>query len=332
MRSLDGAIDELERIDVSELSDGELHHLVLQDLEVMSRLAAVRARHVAEWNARRIWASDGSKAGWGRLARECSLTAATAKTEIFRSERLRSMPATANAFEEGKLTVDQVDLLTSACQPAITTVLERDEQVLVDEVRALRLPDAKRLVDYWIEAAFDAVGKDRLRPNPDGRHLSAVRTFNGNVDVQGRLDPIAGTEFLTELTSIEQELFEADWAAARAEHGANALPSHLPRTAAQRRADAQVQMARNSRACRQGAYRQPRPLLTVHTGLGSLYRMCELADGTVVSPSQVFPLLTEADVERIVFDSPSRVLDVGVRQRFFTGALRRAIEVRDRHC
>ena len=46
----------------------------------------------------------------------------------------------------------------------------------------------------------------------------------------------------------------------------------------------------------------------------------------------MFPLLTEADVERIVFDSPSRVIDVGVRQRFFTGALRRAIEVRDRHC
>ena len=33
-----------------------------------------------------------------------------------------------------------------------------------------------------------------------------------------------------------------------------------------------------------------------------------------------------------MFDGPSRVIDVGVRQRFFTGALRRAIEVRDRHC
>jgi hypothetical protein len=60
--------------------------------------------------------------------------------------------------------------------------------------------------------------------------------------------------------------------------------------------------------------------------------MCELADGTVVSPSQVFPLLTSADIERIVFDGPSRVIDVGVRTRFFTGALRRALEVRDRHC
>jgi hypothetical protein len=52
----------------------------------------------------------------------------------------------------------------------------------------------------------------------------------------------------------------------------------------------------------------------------------------VISPSQAAPRLTDADIERIVFDSPSRVIDVGVRERFFTGALRRAIIARDRHC
>ncbi len=41
--------------------------------------------------------------------------------------------------------------------------------------------------------------------------------------------------------------------------------------------------------------------------------------------------LDDADLERIVFDGPDRVLSVSTRRRF-TGALRRAIEVRDRHC
>ncbi len=36
--------------------------------------------------------------------------------------------------------------------------------------------------------------------------------------------------------------------------------------------------------------------------------------------------------ERIVFDGRSRVMDVGVAQRGFTGATRRAVEVRDREC
>ena len=59
--------------------------------------------------------------------------------------------------------------------------------------------------------------------------------------------------------------------------------------------------------------------------------MCELADGTLLSALTGADLLDEAVVERIVFDSPSRVVDLG-RARRFVGAARRAVEVRDRHC
>ena len=329
---VDVALDALARIDVMALDDDVLYGYVGELHRLTSRLASVRSGPTAEWAARGEWADDGSKQAHARLARERSLTAATAKREVQRAQKLRMMPATAVAFAEGKLSVDQVDLLCSAYQRDIAVVFERDEQVLINEIAGLRVPDAQRCVDYWIDLAFTEVDKERCRPDPVGRRWQAVRTFDGHIDVKGWLDPITGTEYLTELRSIEQELYEADWAAARDEHGPDALPSHLPRTAAQRHADAQVEMARRSRAYRHGTYQRPRPLITVHVGLGTLSRMCELADGTVVSPGQVFPLLTEAEVERIVFDSPSRVLDVGVRQRFFTGALRRAIEVRDRRC
>ena len=76
-----------------------------------------------------------------------------------------------------------------------------------------------------------------------------------------------------------------------------------------------------------------RPLITVLVGYETFAgRVCELADGTVVTPGQIVPLLATADIERVVFAGPSRVIDVGVRRRLFTGATRRAIEVRDRHC
>jgi hypothetical protein len=58
----------------------------------------------------------------------------------------------------------------------------------------------------------------------------------------------------------------------------------------------------------------------------------ELWNRTVITPGVAACWLTDADVERIVFDSPSRVVDVGAQRRFFKGALRRAIEVRDRTC
>ena len=37
-------------------------------------------------------------------------------------------------------------------------------------------------------------------------------------------------------------------------------------------------------------------------------------------------------MERVIFDGPSRVIDVGVHRRIFTGATRRAVEVRNREC
>jgi hypothetical protein len=42
--------------------------------------------------------------------------------------------------------------------------------------------------------------------------------------------------------------------------------------------------------------------------------------------------LGEGWVERVVFDGPERVTDVGVRRRIFAGATKRAVQVRDKEC
>jgi hypothetical protein len=60
-------------------------------------------------------------------------------------------------------------------------------------------------------------------------------------------------------------------------------------------------------------------------------RMCQLARGTVVTPGSLLPWLEEADLERAVF-APGRRVECSVTARFFTGATRRAIELRDRQC
>jgi hypothetical protein len=79
--------------------------------------------------------------------------------------------------------------------------------------------------------------------------------------------------------------------------------------------------------------RRPAPLFTVVVGLEPFCGpILELFNRTVITPGMAAAWLTEADVERVVFESPSRVVDVGVQRRFFRGALRRAIEVRDRTC
>jgi hypothetical protein len=331
MELLDQAIDAVAAVDPDALSDAELHELVVATRRQRDRLAAAEARLLAVWDARKIWADDGSKAAASRLARECSLATQTTRVELRRARKLRGMPQTAEALRDGKLSIDQAELLAFANQPAVATLFAGDESLLIGQICGLRFFPAQRMVGYWLAAAHDEVGTAPESVSREGRHFAAVRTLYGTVDLKGTLDRMADTELLGALGRIEQVLFEADWAEARAKHGPDATAERLGRSAGQRRADALVEMARRSAALPPGA-QLPRPLITVLAGYGRFSNVCELADGTVISPAEVVAYLGEADVERIVFDGPSRVIDVGVRRRFFGGATRRAIEVRDRTC
>jgi hypothetical protein len=80
-----------------------------------------------------------------------------------------------------------------------------------------------------------------------------------------------------------------------------------------------------------GKRRSSRPLFTVLVGDRSFTELCELTNGTVVTANQLGPWLDTADLETVLFDGPSTVISVS-RRRTFVGAVRRAVEVRDRHC
>ena len=77
--------------------------------------------------------------------------------------------------------------------------------------------------------------------------------------------------------------------------------------------------------------KRPRPLVSILTGYDAFAKVCELADGTVISPGTVAAALSDADIERVVYDGPSRVIDLG-RTRGFVGAARRAVELQHRRC
>ena len=242
----------------------------------------------------------------------------SARVEIRRARQLRAMPHTNAALGSGSLSPDYVDLLARANDGARTGLFADHEATLVEQCQLLRFTDACRMVDYWRQRADAAGCEDEAERIRSRRTASAAKTLDGTVDVRALLDPIGGAAFKAELDRLERQLYLAD------------KKGGVVRTIGQRRADALVEMAHRSRTAAPGGLR-PRPLITVLVGETSLAHLCELAQGTVVAPGQIVPLLTEADIERIVFDGPDRVITVSRRRRF-TGALRRAIEVRDRHC
>lgn len=331
VEGLTHGVDELLNMDVHVMSDVELHSVVVSLEAQMSRLRAAEALLVGEWDKRRVWASDDSRSAAARLGRETGMAPSSARAIIKRARRLLSMPKSLEALVDGSLSTDRVDLLVSANDPSVSDRFSVDEEMLVSQLVNLRFSDCVRVTTYWSQLADDARCEDKGSRLRDSRHLHAARTIDGAVDVSGLLDPVGGEIFVSEIERIEQELFENDWAEIRSRYGDEANPSHLSRSHSQRRVDALVEMARRSRSTPAGSIR-PRPLITVLVDYNTFTgRISELASGTVIAPGQVIPLLAEADIERIVFDGGSRVIDVG-RKRLFSGALRRAIEVRDRIC
>ncbi len=327
--ALVGVIDELARLDPLALADGATIEALHRQLE---RLGAVTARAVAGFDAGRTWETSGARTASAWVSWRCHVPLASARRRVQLGRALRHMPAVEAAWLAGDIGEPHVGLLAAARTPATAGHFERDEAMLVALAGDLRHHHFVRALAYWSQRA-DPDGTERSAE--DRHHERSLRmssTFGGAWALNGLFDPVNGSIVAEVLNKLDDELFEADWARAKARVGEGARVSDLDRAPAQRRADALVEMARRAMAMPAGA-RLPEPLFSVLVGYETFAgRICELANATVVAPGALVGWLDRAWVERVVFDGPSRVTDVGVRQRLFTGATRRAVEQRDREC
>jgi len=328
---LTDAVDGLLAVDPDTLDDTELTDAVVELHRQQARLAAATTRLTAAVEARRLYTDDGSRSCGAWLAQRCRLPVSQTRTEVWLGRRLRAMPLTAEAFAAGDISPRHTAVLASLAGGRTAEAFARDEAGLVDDARSRSWAEFCQAIEYWRqEADPDGVENDAAHDEALRRvHLSPGLHGTGILD--GVLTPLGHATVSAALGRIEQELFDADWAQARAAHGDAATACHLSRTPAQRRHDALVELARRAVTAPADGKR-PAPLISVLVGYETFAgRICELAGGTVITPGTVAQLLDEALIERIVFDGPSRVIDLG-RTRRFTGAVRRALEVRDRGC
>jgi hypothetical protein len=335
VESLGRGNDALAMLDLDAVADGPLGEMLVDVHREEARLAANKARLMGAFDVRRSYADDGSRtaAAWLALATNCAPSEARAVVRLGR--RLRHMPATRAALAAGSISSRHAHVLAGlygSPRKAVADAFGEAEEMLVGYACELSFDDFLAAVRYW-ESVVDADGaEDQADSDFASRYLHLSETWRANWALGGQLDPIGGEQVFVELCRIDQELFKADWAAAKAIHGEDTCLEHLARTPAQRRADALVEMAHRSAAKPADAV-EPRPLLVAHLGDESLRRVCELASGRVITPGRLVPLLDEADIQRIVYAGKSRrVTDLSERARFFTGPLRDAILLRDRHC
>lgn len=327
VNELRSTLAELVEADLDAVDDATVLADVLVDLlGAESQLQALAARVAGRVDSSRVWANDGSRSCAAWLGRAANRDRAEVAALVGRGRELRDMPAAAAAHEGGKLSARHVRLLARARRLA-PDEFASDEEWLVAQASQLSFADFSKTIAYWIQCAAPDDVEDEARRRYENRSVRLSKGLDGCGVLDVDFEPVGFAEFAEALARIEHELWEADWADARHRIGPDATTRDLARSNAQRRYDALVEMARRASAMPPGATK-PIPLVTVHidhpTTTG---RLCELSTGTVVTPGEVLPLLTCADIERVVFAGPSRIVDLGRTQRFFTGGTRRAVEI-----
>jgi hypothetical protein len=322
------AIDRLCGSDPSACADTESIEIVQRQL---ARLESFVTNATAAFDASGNWVPGGSRNASGWLVARCRLPKARARAMIRRGRSLRHLPDCARAWADGDVTAAQVDVIADLRSDSTADALARDEEVLVRQASTLRYDSFARAAAYWKQLADpDGVEDDEERRRSD-REVYLDSSFGGMWLGKITLDPISGSIVGAELERLERAMFEAEWAAARADLGRDPTVADLVRTPGQRRADALVEMATRSRIA-PGDGRRPTPLFSVLIDYETLRgRVCELAGGTVIAPGSLLPWLDEAYLERVVF-APDRRVEVSTTARLFSGATRRAIELRDREC
>ena len=352
---MDEALARLGGVDPCDRCDPESIETLMR---LQSELCARVAESVAAFDAGGGWQATGARSATAWLVSTTGQRVKDAQTVLRRGRELRHLPRTGQAWLEGSITGAHVDVMISLRNPATVDALRRDEELLIAQARALPYAKFVRAVDYW-----------RLLSDPDGstdgamarttrRDAYLVKSYSGTWFGKLTLDPVSGAIVGNELEHLERQLFEAEWAEARERLGREPTVADLARTPGQRRADAFVVMAVRSATMPKDGQR-PRPLFTTHVGYESMHgALSELEDGTVVPPTSLLSWLEGADVERAGF-RPDGTVEVGATSRLkrrdvagfdhavfravtrvacpptdrcFTGATRRAIEIRDRYC
>jgi hypothetical protein len=327
VKELSSTLDELVGAELDAVGDATVLADVLVDLlGVESRLQAVCARVAARVDASRVWSNDGSRSCAAWLSRVANRDRSETAGLVGRGRELRDMPDSDTAHGAGRLSARHIRVLAGARRLA-PEAFATDEAWLVAQAQSLCFADFVNVVAYWTQCAAPDEVEERARRRYENRAVKLGSGVEGTGFLDVDFEPVGFATFSEALRRIEHELWEADWAEARDRLGADAKKRDLARSDAQRRYDALIEMARRSAAMPEGATK-PVPLITVFIDHPSATgRLCELSNGTVLTPGEVLPLFTCADIERVVFDGPSRIVDLGRSQRFFVGGTRRAVEI-----
>ena len=348
LADLSEAMDIAVKVDFDACTPRDRRHAVSAIARLESQLMALRATVAEAYERHNDWAGYGHPSAAAGVRETARVPMHSARSAIALGRASRRMPVTHAALADGSLTPAHALRLRPTSKRA--SFAGEGETLLVEQAQTLRWAEWLEVVEYWEQLADDAEHEpDGGDPRDERATLHVSQLLDGMGKVDGVLDPVGFAAVEEALHRIERELFEQDWRETRERLGGDATPDQMPRTPAQRRAAALVEMAyRATTAPKDG--KRPLPLVVIHTdpdtfntelarvldveppALLGTARKSELDSGTVVPPTVMMRAALHGTVRRLVYSSPSHVLDYGREVRLFQGQLRQAIIHAARRC
>jgi len=335
LSAIGNSLAELGETPVWTLGDDDLLAEFTELWRIEQRTAALRLARLAELDSRGIRGQRGaaSTVSWLRSVLLIGTNAAGRMLGLARG--LRSAPATATALAAGEVNVEQahavVDTLKDLPDEVKPELVEQVEAAMLEHASVLNPAELRtlggRVLAHLDPDAADEADRKALEAaeakavQKRGLHLSPDE--HGGVSVRGSLDP--------ESAAIVRAALDPLTKPNRSDDGG--LDS---RTAPQRRADALTEICRRVLGTDTLPTTGGEPItLVVTAGFDTLTR--QLGTGTLdtgvrLSPDTVRRLACDAVILPAILGGTSQVLDVGRQRRLFTGAVRRALNLRDGGC
>lgn len=317
---LRASVEALAAEDIDGLSDHALGDDLIDLRRQIDRLEAEFARRLFRFDRCRGYAAEGAPSVVSWLRHTCRLAASTAShlTEVAR--RLPDLPLTQAALRSEEIGFQHAAVIARSAGEVGTDVVVEMEPTLVEAAKKLD-PGRLRLVTRHLRHCVDPDGAlGAANADHERRWLQINQTFGGVFAIDGLLDAEGGALLRTAIDAL-----------------AMPHPGEM-RTAAQRRADALVELAtRQLQGGELPSSSGQRPHLTVTVSEETLAREPGAPGGDerwagAVPAEMVRRLACDAVVTRVTLSRTGQPLDVGRATRTIPPALRRALELRDRTC
>jgi len=250
----------------------------------LDRVAAVHRSGAAN--------GDGYASTAAFLRHVCHLSPGAARSRVDVAIELTEKPAIAAVFAAGEISYQHVKVITDALQPLPANVQVDAEPVLIEAARS-HDPGQVAQIARRVRHIVDPDGQEGVdERHREQRWFDVALTFEGTGAVRGLLDAEAAAVVRAAIDALSRPAGDID-----------------PRTAAQRRADALVELAR--RSLDSGDLPElggERPHVTVTVDIATLRREStvpgELGTGGLINPESARRMACDAIVTRVSTRGP----------------------------